>query len=438
MTILSRRSLLAAGAAAFAAPLRQPNLLFILADSWRRQALPSAGDPNLVAPHLARLAREGASCSRAYTSYPVCCPSRAAILTGRFPHAAGVSQNHSLLPLEQPTMSAAMKAAGYRTGYIGKWHLDGHDSPGFVPPGRRRGFDYWAAYNVLHRQFDSVYFRDERVPVALPGFEPDGMTALAIDFLRQPDRRPFYLYLSFVAPHAPHTPPPRHATYDPAALRLRDNVPKSVEAEARRELAGYYGLCSAVDENIGKLLKELEDRGLAEDTIVVFTSDHGETLGSQGIDEIDRPYEESCGIPLLVRYPRRIRAGTAIDALVSNVDYAPTLLSLCGVAALKGMQGVNRSNLLTGDRRPETDGSIYAEGGIGQPHEWRMVVSSNYKLVVDPAMRPTHLFDLARDPYEQQNLIAKPGQGRHVDELKALLRRWAARTGDRPGTGPRA
>ena len=213
MMNVTRRSLLGAAAAALTAQTpKRPNLLFVVADSWRGQALPSAGDPNLVAPHLAQLAREGVYCSRAYTSYPVCCPSRSAILTGKFPHAAGITRNHSLLPLGQETMSAVLKRAGYRTGYIGKWHLDGGENPGFVPPERRRGFDYWAAYNVAHQHYDSVYFGDQPVPIRTSGFEPDHQTGLAIDFLRQSSRQPFYLYLSFVAPHEPHTPPARHAT----------------------------------------------------------------------------------------------------------------------------------------------------------------------------------------------------------------------------------
>lgn len=434
MSNVSRRSLLGAAAATAlaAVPHKQPNLLFVLTDSWRGQALPPAGDPNLVAPNLAQLAREGAYCSRAYTSYPVCCPSRAAILTGKFPHAAGVTRNHSLLPLGQETMSAVLKRAGYRTGYIGKWHLDGAENPGFVPPERRRGFDYWAAFNVDHRHYDSVYFRDEPVPIRVSGFEPDYQTGLAIDFLRQAGPRPFYLYLSFVAPHAPFTPPARHAVYNPAHLRLRPNVPKSSEEQARKDLAGYYGLCSAVDENVGRLLRELNDRGLADDTIVVFTSDHGHMLGSQGSDGIDLPYEESSRIPLLIRHPRRIRAGITKNMLISNVDYAPTLLALCGVQAPDGMQGVNLASLLTTGRGPLPE-SIYAQGGLGQPHEWRMIVRGKYKLVVDSALRPTHLYHLIHDDYEQENLVAKSSQHRNREELNAQLRRWAARTGDRVG-----
>src|SRR5687768_17373909 len=197
--MLTRRGFLSSSAAAALQPLpERPNLLFIVADEWRGQALPSAADPDLIAPHLARLAKEGVDFRRAYTSYPVCCPSRAAMLTGKFPHAAGVPQNHRLLPLDQKTMSAELKRVGYRTGYIGKWHLDGRENPGFVPPERRRGFDYWAAYNVVHNHYDSVYLRDTPEPIRPGGFEPDYQTGLAIDFIRQESKQPFFLYLSWV------------------------------------------------------------------------------------------------------------------------------------------------------------------------------------------------------------------------------------------------
>lgn len=420
--MMTRRGFVSSAAAALQAPVKRPNLLFIVADTWRGQALPSAGDVDLVAPNLARLAKEGVNFTRAYTSYPVCCPSRAAMLTGRFPHAAGVARNHTRLPLEQKTMSVELKRAGYRTGYIGKWHLDGRENPGFVPPERRRGFDNWAAYNVAHQHYDGVYFRDSPEPIQTTGFEADYQTNLAIEFIKQKSPQPFYLYLSWVAPHAPFTPPARHAKYDPAALHMRANVPDRSDEQARKDLAGYYGLCSAVDENLGRLLKEVDD-----DTIVVFTSDHGITLWSHGVDAIDLPYEECTRIPLLMRYPRRLKAGTENDTLVSNVDFAPTLLSLCGVDPMEGMQGVN---LMADGAVPE---SIYAEGALGEPGEWRMVVRGVDKLVVDASLKPTHLYNLFQDPYELKNLLSEGAERRKADELAALLRRWAFRTSDRVG-----
>src|SRR3954464_12622656 len=146
--MLTRRTFVSSMAAAATPPARKrPNLLFLVADEWRGQALSSAGNPDLMLPNLSRLAKESVDFRRAYTSYAVCCPSRAAMLTGKFPHAAGVPHNHMQLPLGEKTVSAELKRAGYRTGYIGKWHLDGSANPGFVPAARRRGFDYWAAYN---------------------------------------------------------------------------------------------------------------------------------------------------------------------------------------------------------------------------------------------------------------------------------------------------
>jgi arylsulfatase A-like enzyme len=429
--MVNRRSFLSSVARAFqgSAPAR-PNVLFIVADQWRGQAMPSAGDENLIAPNLARLAGEGVDCRRAYTSYPVCCPSRAAMLTGKFPHAAGVARNHTQLPLTEKTMSEELKRSGYRTGYIGKWHLDGGDSDGFVPASRRRGFDFWAAHNVNHRHYGSVYFRDTPKPIPVDGFEPDHQADLAIEFLRQKSTQPFFLYLAWVAPHPPLTPPPRHAVYQTEKLRLRPNVPQASEAEARKNLAGYYGLCSAVDENLGRLLAELHTQGIAEDTIVVFTADHGYTLGSHGLDEIDRPYEEAAKIPLVIRYPRRVKKRTEHDALISNVDYAPTLLSLCGTRPIEGMQGRDLSGWLTSgsgwNQQP-----IYAQGSLGTPEEWRMVVRGRDKLVVDYTLKPAHLYDLGRDPYELRNLAGMQGVGGKAAELLALLRGWMSRTGDR-------
>ena len=287
--------------------------------------------------------------------------------------------------------------------------------------------DYWAAYNLSHRHYDNVYFGNDPAPIQTTGFEADYQTGLAIDFLEKKSPQPFYLYLSFVAPHSPFTPPARHDIYDPAKLHLRPNVPNENEPSARKDLAGYYVLCSAVDENIGRLLKALDDRGLAEDTIVVFTSDHGETLGSHGIDAIDLPFEESSRIPLLIRYPRRIRPGSTIHRLISNVDYAPTLLSLCAVKAPQGMQGVNLASLLTHGRGPSAN-AVFAEGDLGAPGEWRMAVRGFDKVVVDSAFRPTHHFHLQPDPFELHNLVTEPSRPKQRRELVALIRRWVART----------
>ncbi|MBL8237179.1 MAG: sulfatase [Bryobacterales bacterium] len=420
---------------------RRPNVLFILCDQWRRQTMPGAGDKDLIAPHLARLTREGVEFTRAYVSNPVCTPSRAALQTGRYSHAVSMPWNNRLLPADTGCVAEAFAAAGYKTGYIGKWHLDGDGKPGFVPPGaRRRGYQYWAGFNRGHLYFNSVYFRDEDKPIAMAGFEPDAQTDLAIDFLKQNQSSPFFLFVSFGPPHTPRRPPARHAaTYKPGSFSLRENVPATYEAEARKGMAGYYGLCTALDENVGRLLATLDSLRLRDDTIVVFTADHGDMLGSQGLEHKGVWFEESAGVPLLMRWPGRLAAGTRQDWLFNNVDMAPTLRGLCGLTALEEAQGEDRSALVLAGGTGTRPESVYVQGRLGTAGEWRMVIRGWDKLVVDRELKVTHLFNLAQDPYEKENLAGDRATVRRQEELLALMRRWIIKAGDRvpyPGRAP--
>ena len=428
--MLNRREFI--GAAAQSTIPRRPNLLYIVADQWRAQTTPGAKDANLIAPNLERLTREGVHFSRCYASNPVCTPSRAAMQTGKFSHACNMPHNDLLLPLEEHTIAAEFAKAGYHTGYIGKWHLDGEDRPGFVPPGpHRRGYQYWAAFNRGHFYYKSIYYRDSPEPIPHDGFEPDYQTGLAMDFIESHKAEPWYLFLSWGPPHTPRTPPARTKDlYKPKSFQLRENVPYSYQAKARTGHAGYYGLCTALDENIGLLLKKLDSLGLAEDTIVVFTSDHGDMLGSQGLEYKGVPYEESCGIPFVMRYPRKLKGGEERDLLMSNVDHMPTLLRMCGMESPSSVQGRDLSEIIltgTGDE----PASIYAEGRLNSVNEWRMVVRGYDKLVVNSKLKATHLYNLAQDPFEKENLATSTKHFRQRDELLALLNRWRFRTGDR-------
>ena len=422
-----------AGWRATPAASRQPNVLFIVADQWRAQALPTAGNRDLHAPNLERLAREGMQFNRAYAAYPLCTPSRAALITGCFPHACGVPRDDVQLTLGQPTLSGQLKEAGYRTGYIGEWRLDGKESPGYVPPGpRRRGFDYWAAFNRGNRFFDSVYFRDRPEPIRAAGYTPDYQTGLAVEFIEQNKQNLFFLFLSWGPPHPPRNPPARTAKlYMPDQLQLRGNVPTEIEARVRNEYADYYAICTALDEDLGRLLNALDKHDLAADTIVVFTSDHGDMLGSQGLEDKNLPYEESARIPLLIRYPGHLKPGIQRDDLmISNVDLMPTVLSLCGASVPGDVQG---RNLVAAMMRTEGGGqeSVLCEGKLGSAEEWRMVVRGLDKLVVDTRLDVTHLFNLGQDPLETDNLARDPALELKRDELKALLKEWMRRTEDR-------
>jgi len=440
-TSLIDRRLFLRGTAAAAATLAQrasaqesrpPNILFLLADQWRGQALALAGDPNLKTPALARLAAEGIYCERAYTANPECSPSRATILTGRYPHVCGVFADNGSLPLTESTIAELLRSEGYVTGYIGKWHLDGEAEPGFVPPGRRRhGFDYWAAFNRGHRYDASVYFRDDDTAIRGNGFEPDYQTGLAIEFLHENAARPFFLCLSWGPPHPPRTPPLEYRElYEEADIRLRRNVPGSLAGRTREALAGYYGLCSAVDANVARLLETLEDTGLARDTIVVFTSDHGDMLGSHGLDETNVPFEESVRVPLIVRYPGRIAPGTTTDLLISLADLVPTLLSLTSTRVPAAIQGNDLSRKLAGDAAAAAPEAAYCQGGLGTEPEWRMLVRGFDKVIIDRNLRVTHLYNLGKDPFELANLVGEPDERRKRDEMRANLLDWMARVRD--------
>jgi arylsulfatase A-like enzyme len=239
-------------------------------------------------------------------------------------------------------------------------------------------------------------------------------------------------------PHTPRTPPPEFRNhYDPRAFALRDNVPFRYEEQARKGHAGYYGLCTALDRQLGRLLKALDASAQTSDTIVVFTADHGDMLGSHGMEYKNEPYEESARIPLLIRHPRALRAGSVNDTLISNADFMPTLLSMCGAAPPEGVQGNDLAALLlTGKgQHPE---SIFAEGKMGSPEEWRMLVRGFDKLVIDREGEVTHLYNLAADPFEMSNQATARAERRRKDELTTLLELWRRRTNDgRTGSGLR-
>ena len=207
---------------------RSPNILFLFPDQMRGQAMGCMGDTNVKSPNLDRLASEGMLFRNTFANTPVCCPARAVILTGKYAHANGMVANDLRLRESEITLAEILRDAGYRTGFIGKWHLDGGPRmPGWVPPGsRRQGFEFWAANEVNHNHFDSQYFRDSEQPIPIKTFEPEVWTDLGIEFLResQKDGRPFFLTLQMGPPHDPYrAPEPYLAMYDPVKLTLRPN-----------------------------------------------------------------------------------------------------------------------------------------------------------------------------------------------------------------------
>lgn len=327
----------------------RPNIILIFPDQHRGQDIGVAGNDQIITPNLDRLAAEGLYLPHTFSNCPVTCSARSVLLTGKYPHKTGVRINDLRLP-DQPSLATELSAAGYTTAFVGKWHLDGGPrKPGFVPKERRHGFQWWAANECNHRYFDTEYFRDEPEPIKMTQYEPIELTDQAIEFLKEQKNReePFCLLVGYSPPHNPYIAPDKYmAMYPPEEIKFRPNfVERTPLREGGEEVIvdatgyqGYYAAITCIDEQVGRIMKALEEIGRTEDTLFIFTSDHGDMLGSNGMILKRKPHEESLCVPGIFHYPRKIKPGQVKDALFTWVDIVPTLLSLGGAAIPEGVQ----------------------------------------------------------------------------------------------------
>jgi arylsulfatase A-like enzyme len=416
---------------------RRPSVLLILPDQLRGQSLGCMGDPDVRTPHLDKLASEGILFRNMFANTPVCCPARAILMTGKYPHRNGMMANDLRLRASEVTLAELLAAEGYQTGFVGKWHLDGGPRlPGFVPPGpRRQGFKFWAANECEHNHFHPVYFRDNDQPIKEEHFEPEVWTDRAIEFLRQSKGAPFFLVVSMGPPHDPYAAPEKYMKqYDPARLKMRPNWVEGVPGAGRKEIAAYNAAITAVDDQVGRLLKALDDLGRADDTIVLVTSDHGDMLGSHGQRLKRKPWEESIRVPGIVRYPSKIKPGRTSDALASHVDIAPTLLALCGLPVPKEMQGTDLSELVLGRTEKGPDAIFFQIfvpfAGDGTPNPWRGLRTTRF-MYARTEMGPWVFYDLKKDPSELKNLVRNQTYADFRKQIEARLAAWMERIGDR-------
>ena len=440
----SRRVFLASAFTGCASTVRarppRPNVVLFLPDQMRAQAMGCASDPNVRTPHIDALARQGVHFRNTLANTPVCCPARAILQTGMYAHRNGMMANDLRLREDLTTIAEVLRGQGYRTGFVGKWHLDGGPrQPGFVPPGpRRQGYEFWAANQCSHRHFDAHYFRDHPDPIPMGKFETEGWTDLGLEFIEagRKDERPFFLNIQLGPPHDPYKAPPEYeALYDPEKITLRPNWKQGdgPRSPRRQEIASYYAMVTAIDGQVGRVMKALDEWGMADDTIFVFTSDHGDMLGSHGLRLKRKPWEESIRVPGIIRYPRQVRAGREEQALFSHIDMVPTLLSLCGAPAPPGVQGTDLSAVVTGASTSAND-SVYFQ--IFGPYEntgvaggWRGVRTARH-MFARYRDRPWVLYDLAKDPYELNNLAGDPAAKPLVEEMDRRVAAWMERTGD--------
>jgi arylsulfatase A-like enzyme len=410
------------------------NLLFIFADQLRAGDLGFEGNPDAITPHLDVMAADGVRFTNAVSTCPVCTPYRAALLTGKYPLTNGMVINDIRLPVTERSIAHVLRDAGYATGCFGKWHLDGPYRGGYTPPGpRRQGFDTWAAADCCHDYMKSWYYRDDPAPIFIKGYDADHFTDLTIDFM-QSQEQPFAAFLSWGPPHNPYEQlPDAYRVHDPAQLTLRPNVPVEDEALAREQYAGYYDHVTALDRCLGRLRQALDTTGLAENTLVVFTSDHGDMLKSHGCYEKQLPYEESIAVPFVASQPGTLPAGHVADALLNVPDLMPTLLGQLELDCPDAVDGEDLSFALRGAAGVEPTSAFIANPVPFMPDrevpEWRGVRTKTHTYVAT-LQGPWLLFDNQSDPYQRRNLINAPSVAALQSDLQAELRRWLQRLDD--------
>lgn len=411
----------------------QPSIVFILADQMRASAMGSMGNAVVKTPNLDRLAKQGLLLTNAISLQPVCSPYRAQLMTGRYGHTTGVIGNDIKLPNSEITMAEILKDDGYTTGYIGKWHLTGsRQDP--VPKEDRQGWDFWAVRNVAHDYKQAVYWlNDSKEPVIADGWEPVVQTDLAIEFIKTNMSRPFILMLSFGPPHPPYWAPPEYMKrYDDVNIVLRPNVPQGPKRDKlKNKIKKYYAMISSLDDCVGRIMTALDQLSLVENTILVFASDHGDMLKSQGHVRKRRPWEESINVPLIIRYPKKIKAGQIRDWLVASVDVMPTLLGLAGTGIPNGVQGIDYAATFTGKERNEREAVFLFNGqpGGGRIPDWRGIRTKEWVFAFH-AKGDWVMYDLKSDPYELNNLVDNPKYAAKKEELRRQINAMREKLGE--------
>lgn len=421
---------------------KKPNVVFILADQWRAQSTGYSGDPNLIGrtPNLDRMASQAVNFKNAISVTPVCTPYRASLMTGRYPTSTGMIFNDVHLPEEELTMGELFKDAGYNTGYIGKWHLDGMGRSGYTPPERRQGFEYWKALECSHDYNNLLYYEGTSSEKKYwEGYGPYAETRDAIGYIQKyaGSGQPFLLVLAWGAPHFPHASAPAEfqKQFPQDKIILRENVPDSMKEIARKESVGYYAHMLALDKCIGDLQMAIAEAGIAENTIIVFTSDHGEMMGSQGVSPRQKqvPWSESVKIPFLLSYPALFgKRKIEIDAPINVTDVLPTLLSLAGLSVPKNIDGENMADAIKHPGKKSNKAALVMNVSpfAGKGEEYRGIYTSRYAYVKS-LKGPWFLFDHKVDPLQMNNLINDPGHKQVQNKMESLLQKELAKAGDK-------
>lgn len=438
--------------------MKTPNIIVFFSDQQRYDTLGCNGQTLEVTPNLDMLAKEGVNFTKAYTPQPVCGPARAIFQVGKYLTEIGCFRNGISLPRNIPTLAARLKDAGYQTAYVGKWHLASDNgvcdySTKAVPPERRGGYsDYWMAADVLeftsHGYGGYVYDTDGN-KVEFSGYRTDCITDFALDYLDQrsaAEEQPFFLFISHIEPHHQND---RNRFEGPEGSRERfkDFIPPADlcpgEGDWEAQMPDYLGCCHALDRNVGRVVAKLKEKNLYEDTLFIYTSDHGCNFKTKvkdctpgGFDDYKRScYENTIHIPLIIRGPG-FTGGVKADRLVSLLDIPKTIVTAAG-ADDTDMRGDALQNIFTAENWKD---AVYIQ--ISESYLGRAIKTQRYTYCVyDPNKNPVKesksdvykerfLFDNELDPYQKNNLIYDPRYADTKAELRKRLIEMARDAGE--------
>ncbi len=443
---------------------KSPNIIYLLADQLRYQSCGYAGDKQARTPNIDRLASEGVSFRQAVSSMPVCSAYRASLFSGKYTTSTGMVINELRMNPNQVCLGHALTQGGYDTGYIGKWHLyanhlGDHFNPvnSFVPRGPHRlGFDgYWAAYNFHHDYYGAYYHTEspEKIFYGEGVFEPDAQTDMAIDFLskKKDGAKPFFLMVSYGTPHDPwvrsnvpakyydmfkdvdfEMPPSYSDEMDPYGDGW-SNIEKSPR-QINQWMRNYYAMTANLDWNIGRVMQAVDEAGLGGDTLIVFTSDHGEMFGGHGRMKKNIFYEEAARIPFLMRWKGRIPAGSVSDVCFNTPDIMPTLLGLAGLGPRipESVEGMDLSHAAQGRSGSEPEAALLMNTGAcaawEDGHEWRGLRDKRFTYAVFRGGGPRNLprkevlYDHVADPYEMKDLSGNADYQEPLQKYRDMLK----------------
>jgi arylsulfatase A-like enzyme len=410
----------------------KPNIVFVLVDDLRLGTMSCEGHPFSKTPNLDRLAREGAMFRNAYVTTPLCSPSRGSFLTGQYAHRHQVIDNADFQKRshELVTFPMLLRGAGYETAYVGKWHMGNHDEP-------KPGYDHWVSFKgqgVYENPMINVNGKAQKIE----GYMTDILSDHAVEFLKREHQKPFVLCVGHKAVHGPFTPAPRHKNLyageplpkappslndalegKPAVRQMRESQakggrPADTDQIVKRDLPTGLILAQlrslkSIDEGIGKMLAALEETKQLDNTLFIFTSDNGYFWGEHGLGDKRWAYEESVRIPLLMRFPKMIKAGSQPKEMTLNVDIAPTLLELGGANIPDSMQGRSLVPVLKGNTRNWRE-AVFLEYFVDRQYprfpKWQAVSSGDWKYIHYPEVEGMdELYDLESDPHELENLV---------------------------------